>query len=182
MEAAHLILAGLGAAVLLVLLALLINLFRAMTRLALAVCALLAFLAVCAVAIFLVKGYILREIPTWPEPVLPPPAGEHPTTRPRPSAAATVTRFLLGVIVVGVVVTGGVVISRHLWQERRKQVRLRETVQQAQIYALMTGERAVTGLPHRLSQGGGNVIVVSGEIQQPTQATLPNGSGWEVLQ
>jgi hypothetical protein len=166
-----------------VLLALLVNLFRAMTRFTLALAVVLAFAALCAVMLSFV---------TWPETPSPSvemvtPDGdvlpEQPPTVPNKvgtSAAVAVRRFLVGLIVVGVLGTVGAVVGRHLWQERQERARLQDALDQAQVYALMSGERLPQGLPRRLTQGGGNVIVVGGQ-EAPTQAR-PQPQPWEVVQ
>lgn len=177
MSTEPLALLAMGVVVAVVLLALLVNLFRAMTRFALAVGAVLALMALCAVALSLVSRPTLPtprvEIVTQDQSKALPPVG--------PSAAVAVRRFLVGLLVAGLLGTVGAVTGQHWWQERQRQARLREALQQAQVYALLSGERLSQGLPRRLTQGGGNVIVLGGQ-QEPTQASLLDEPGWEVIQ
>ncbi len=177
METLQLVAIAAGAVVVIVLLALLVNLFRQMTRFALAVGAVLALVALGVVALSFVSWPTStspsREIVTQAQPDVPTPTGT--------SAAVAVRHFLVGLIVVGVVGTVGAVVGRHLWQERQKRTRLQNTLAQAQVYAMLIGERLPQGLPRRLGQGGGNVIVVGAEQEIPTQA-IPQSQPWEVLQ
>lgn len=174
------ILIGLGTVVLVLLLALLVNLFRQLTRLALAVGIILAFCAISAVALSLITW------PMIPSPVVvnvDTPAGEQPApvAHPGPSAATTVTGFLLAVIAISLLASGGTVVGWHWWKEYQRRRCSQEMLQQAQIYALTSGERLPTGLPRRLPQGG-NVIVVGGQQPQPQIPHLPDSDKWEVLQ
>ena len=119
---------------------------------------------------------------------------------PSPSAATSIICFLLAVIAGLLLTTASAVLAWQWWKARQKRARLQEALQQAQIYALMGGERLPTGLARRrlpYSQGGGNVIVLGGGAQQTVPnltlddlgaadslASLlpPDGGGWEVLQ
>ena len=171
MTTSQLIAIATGTLVVIVFLALLVNLFRQMTRFALALGAVLALVVLAIVAFSLVS---------WP--TLPSPSVEIVTQAEIPtptdtSAAVAVRRFLVGLIVVGVMSTMSAVLGRHLWQEHQKQARLQDALTQAQVYALLSGERLPQGLPRRLAQGGGNVIVVGG---QETPQAIPQP--WEVVQ
>lgn len=170
-----------------VLLALLTNLFRQMTRLALAIGIGLAFVAVILVTLSLTTWPALPspslEInhldgdgqPAQPQPAAPP--------KPAPSAAVAIRRFLTGALLIGIFSVAGCVIGYHLWKNYQRRERIQNTLAQAQIYGLLSGERALNQqLPRRLPQGGGNVIVLSGEGQQQPVAQPLAGHGWEVLQ
>jgi hypothetical protein len=173
---------GITAAVLLVLLALLASLIKQMTRLVLAGGVVLAFLALGVVLL------VSLDLPALPSPVevhLDSPT--LPQSAP-PSAAASITLFLMGVLAFVVVTIVVVVVGREWWQERRRQARLREALQQAQLYALLSGERVPTGSAQvRFPQRGGNVILIGGQQMTPRQDALadflpPEADGWEVIQ
>ena len=184
METLQLAAIGVGVLVMIVLLALFINLFRAMTRFALAVGAVLAFLALAVV------GFSFVTWPTLPSPSLEivhvdgdgrqvqaEPEELVPLAERGPSAAVAVRRFLVGVIVAGALSTVGAVVGRRLWKDYQKRARIQEALTQAQVYAIVSGERLPQGMPRRLPQGGGNVIVVGG---QETPQVIPQ-QPWEVL-
>jgi len=95
------------------------------------------------------------------------------------SAATSVTVFLLAVILFVVLAAVVVVVGWQWWQQRQKQARLWEAMQQAQVYSAMQGNRlaAPRGGVRRVTQGQPNIIVV----QQPEHQAVQSGR-WEVLE
>ncbi len=166
------ILIALGAVVLLAVLAMLVNLFRAMTRFA---------LAVGIVAGLCVVGLIVLASLRWPVipgPVVLPAGGPAPSsavpTHSGPSAATSITLFLLAVIVFLGLAVGGAVLGWQWWKQRQKRQRMEAM---ALVYGAMNG--ALPAPPRRarahLGQGQPGVYVVTG--QQPQPEPLPR---WEV--
>jgi hypothetical protein len=180
METLHLILIGIGAMMALGLLALLVSLLRQMAWLKPAVGVGLASLALGAVALSLMN-----------QPEVPPATKMHvdipvPPARLGLSAAATVTLFLLGVIVLLAMACIGAVLGWQWWRERQKQARFRETLRQAQLHALLGEERLSARPSHRLPRSGS--VIVIGDRQATSQrgdlpdVVPPEASGWEVIQ
>ncbi len=165
------ILIALGAVVLLAVLAMLVNLFRAMTHLTLAV-GIVAGL--CVVALIVLASLRWQVIPA---PVVLPAGDPAPSpaasTDPGPSAATSITLFLLAVIVFLGLAVGGAVLGWQWWKRRQKRQRM-ETM--ALVYGAMNG---VLPVPRRagarLGQGQSNVYVMGDRHPQPEP--LP---GWEV--
>ncbi len=174
-----LIVAGVTGAV--VLLAMLINLFRQMTRLALAVGAVLALLVVGMVALSLVNWptlpgalveitHTVKDAPGVPVSV---------STSTGTSAAVTVRRFAMGMLAVVVLGPVGAVAGYLWWQEHQRQSRFQDTLAQAQVYALISGQRSqlAAGMGRRPGQQGGTVIMVGGQQQETVQPV--GGKLWE---
>ncbi len=167
------ILIALGAVVLLAVLAMLVNLFRAMTRFA---------LAVCIVAGLCVVGLIVLTSLRWP--VIPGPAvlpAGDPAPSPAvpadsgPSAATSITLFLLAVVVFLGLAMGGAVLGWQWWKQRQKRQRLEAM---ALVYGAMNGALpAPRRAGARLGQGQSNIYVMGDRHPQPQPEPLP---GWEV--
>ena len=87
------------------------------------------------------------------------------------SAATSIITFLVLLILVTVLTVVGGVAAWLWWTERQSRERLRETLQQAQIYGEMQGSR-LPARSARVAPGQPNVILV----QQPEQTR------WEVVE
>lgn len=64
------------------------------------------------------------------------------SARPAPSAAATVRRTLLGLILAPVLLGGGFVALKSWWEQRARTRRFEETLMQARAYRSLQGEPA----------------------------------------
>jgi len=86
------------------------------------------------------------------------------------SAATSVRLFLWSVIIGAVLAIVGIGLALQWWTERQKQQRRQDTLEQAQIYALLTGPNPKPYYPPQL--------------QTPPTSHFPQNpsGGWEVLQ
>lgn len=148
-----------------VLLAMLINLFRQMTRLALAVGTILAMVLVIIVAVSLIEWPTLPSV--WVD--VPFSTTTNAPIIPRPSAAVTVRWFVMGMLVVVVLLPVLGMLGYFWWQAYQRRVRLQDTREQAKIYALMSGQQMQSPagtMGRRMGQPGGTVIMVGGQQQE----------------
>jgi len=91
------------------------------------------------------------------------------------SAAMSLILFLLIVIVVLLLAIGGAVAAWLWWQRRQRQRQYRDTLQQAQVLALLNGQRPpALRRPARSSQMPGSpIIVVPGQQYPPAYPQYP---------
>lgn len=61
------------------------------------------------------------------------------TNRPAPSAAATVRRTLLGLILTPIALVGGFAVVQQWWRRRARRQRLEDALVQAQVYRALQG-------------------------------------------
>ena len=97
------------------------------------------------------------------------------------SAATSITLFLVILLLVVVLVIAGVAFAWFWWQKRQRREQYANMLQQAQIYALINGQRASTlrlppapQMPAHTPLGmGGPVIVMPGQ-QSPQYPAYPS--------
>ncbi len=174
------ILLALGAALAVLALALLtIKILNAATRLALGIAAGIGLAVVGIIAVQTAPISTLIDVDVAADLVArsisqgsesPPPA-----VPARPSAATSITLFLLAVIVFLGLAAGGSLLGWQWWKQRQKRQRLEAM---ALVYGAMNGALPA---PRRarahLGQGQPGVYVVTGQQPQPQPEPLP---GWEV--
>ncbi len=97
-------------------------------------------------------------------------------TQAATSAATTITIFLLVLILVLILAVVGAVVGWRWLQGYQERQKMQKMLQQAQIYALLSGARPRAGRiprPAMPAQAGGNILVFPGGGQQPVpQLTL----------
>ena len=91
------------------------------------------------------------------------------TKAPAPSAAATVRRTLLGLILAPVALGGGFVALKHWWERRERRRRLEDIAMQAQALGMLRGTppQRPQRLPQRERGDGVNIILAGGGEQNP---------------
>ncbi len=99
-------------------------------------------------------------------------AAQATTVAAATSAATTIIVFLLVVILTMVLAAVGVVLGWHWLQGYQERQKMRKALQQAQIYALLSGTRPPASRiprPAMPAQAGGNILVFPGQQRpQPT--------------
>lgn len=95
-------------------------------------------------------------------------AAQAATVAAATSAATTIILFLLVVILAMVLAAVGAVLGWHWLQGYRERQRMQKALQQAQIYALLSGTRPSAGRIPRPAMPARDILVFPGQWPQPT--------------